>query len=119
MIIFFCCCCCRLAKNISIVVDDPDTAYPSIRAVWLRFEPYFIGVLGAVNYLPVFSDYLWRTLEEFLEDGVQYSEIRFTVEVSRCPSLPSRTNIRVDHVAVNMDIRIMRMHFSLGHTVLP
>ena len=68
-----------------MVVDDPDTAYPSIRAVWQRFEPYFDGVLGAVNYLPVFSDYLWRHLEEFLEDGVQYSEIRFTVEAS--PSL--------------------------------
>ncbi|KAK7115474.1 hypothetical protein V1264_001331 [Littorina saxatilis] len=70
-----------LARNISVVVEDPETAYPSIRSIWLRFEPYFIGVLGAVNYLPVFSDYLWRTLEEFLQDGVQYLEIRFTIEL--------------------------------------
>jgi hypothetical protein len=64
-----------------VVVEDPDIAYPSIRAVWQRFEPYFIGVLGAVNYLPVFKDYLWKTLEFFIEDGVQYTEIRFTIEV--------------------------------------
>ena len=80
---------CRLAKNISAIVDDPGAVYPSIRSVWVRFEPYFIGVLGAVGYLPVFSDYLWRTLEESLEDGVLYLESRFTVDVSRSCCLPS------------------------------
>nr|KAG5709047.1 hypothetical protein BaRGS_004686 [Batillaria attramentaria] len=71
----------ELVRNISVVVDDPDMTYPSIRAVWVRFEPYFIGVLGAVNYLPVFTDYLWRTLQELWEDNVQYVELRFTIEL--------------------------------------
>ncbi|XP_076449533.1 adenosine deaminase 2-like isoform X1 [Babylonia areolata] len=70
-----------LAQNLSLLVQDPATAYPSIRAVWQRFEPYFMGVLPAVNYRPVFTSYLWQTMKEALDDGVLYLELRFTVEL--------------------------------------
>ncbi|KAL8610339.1 hypothetical protein ACOMHN_041153 [Nucella lapillus] len=70
-----------LARNLSLAVDHPASVFPSIRAVWQRFELYFVGLLPTVNYRPVFTAYLWQTMQEALDDGVQYIELRFTVEL--------------------------------------
>ncbi|XP_041366011.1 adenosine deaminase AGSA-like [Gigantopelta aegis] len=66
----------QLVRNISIIVDDPSSAYPTVDAVWKKFVKYFQAVNGLLNHAPVFRDYWRQALEEFRHDNVQYLEVR-------------------------------------------
>lgn len=65
-----------LKSQISIIVDDPNTEYPSINDVWNRFAETFGTIFGLVAYRPVFQDYFYQTLKELYEDNVMYLEFR-------------------------------------------
>ncbi|EFA00425.1 adenosine deaminase 2 [Tribolium castaneum] len=65
-----------LKSQLSIIVDDPSSEYPSINDVWNRFAETFYTVFGLVAYRPVFQDYFYQTLKELYEDNVMYLEFR-------------------------------------------
>ncbi|KAF2348628.1 Adenosine deaminase-related growth factor [Trinorchestia longiramus] len=65
-----------LYKNLTIVVDNPLEAYPTVDAAWQRFNQYFESIDGIVSYRPAFEAYHTQSLQELLQDGVQYLEFR-------------------------------------------
>ncbi|XP_044269145.1 adenosine deaminase 2-like [Tribolium madens] len=65
-----------LKSQLSIIVDDPTTEYPSITEVWNRFMDTFGTVFGLVTHRPVFQDYFYQSLKELREDNVMYLEFR-------------------------------------------
>lgn len=57
--------------------------YTDINDVWAEFEPIFGLVGGILGYKENFEEYIERTLQELLDDGVQYVEMRSSLrEVS-------------------------------------
>ena len=68
----------------SFVVPDPKKTYPTIDVAWKRFLQTFDQVGGLVNYVPVFRDYFYEALQEFLDDNVQYLEFRGLLPQVRC-----------------------------------
>ncbi|CAG2060823.1 unnamed protein product [Timema podura] len=50
--------------------------YPNINAAWQKFSGLFSVVNGMVTYRPLFEEYYYQTLQEFLDDGVAYVEMR-------------------------------------------
>ncbi|BFZ04090.1 hypothetical protein BsWGS_07129 [Bradybaena similaris] len=65
-----------LARNISMLTTDPLVSYPTLDKVWDRFNKYFSQVIGLLSYAPVMRDYYRQALEEFMQDNVQYIELR-------------------------------------------
>ncbi|KAL5007348.1 hypothetical protein ScPMuIL_016154 [Solemya velum] len=65
-----------LVRNMSLVVDDPDIAYPTVNAAWRRFTELFQTINGLFQYAPAFTAYYSEALKEFYEDNVQYIEVR-------------------------------------------
>nr|CAD7569790.1 unnamed protein product [Timema californicum] len=66
----------RLRKNLTMVVDNPRERYPNINVAWQKFSGLFSVVNGMVTYRPLFEEYYYQTLQEFLDDGVAYIELR-------------------------------------------
>nr|CAD7398219.1 unnamed protein product [Timema cristinae] len=66
----------RLRKNLTMVVNNPRERYPNINAAWRKFSGLFSVVNGMVTYKPLFEEYYYQTLQEFLNDGVAYIELR-------------------------------------------
>nr|CAD7197876.1 unnamed protein product [Timema douglasi] len=66
----------RLRKNLTMVVDNPRERYPNINVAWQKFSGLFSVVNGMVTYRPLFEEYYYQTLQEFLNDGVAYIELR-------------------------------------------
>lgn len=60
----------------SIIVANPQKAYPTINDVWRQFLHVFDVANGLINYAPVFRDYFYEALDEFRQDNVQYLEVR-------------------------------------------
>ena len=60
----------------SMVVDDPEKAYPNLSAVWKEFLRVLDVANGLINYAPVFGMYFTEALAEFDRDNVQYLENR-------------------------------------------
>ena len=60
----------------SLIVNDPDTAYPNQNMVWKRFSSLFKAADGLIFYKPVFEAYFREALREYYEDNVQYFEFR-------------------------------------------
>lgn len=66
----------ELRKNFTLVVDNPDTVYPSITESWEYFMNYFRVVAPLVTYRPVWEQYFYDTLKEFRAHNIMYVEVR-------------------------------------------
>ena len=58
-----------------MTMDDLNT-YPSQSAVWKKFYSCFSGLSGLYFSETGFKSYFQRGLKNFLDDNVQYMEIR-------------------------------------------
>jgi len=65
-----------LYRQLTLIVDNPEEAYPTSRAIWSRFQSRFDATFGLVLYAPVFKSYFYQGLEQFYNDGTQYMELR-------------------------------------------
>ncbi|KAL7733357.1 hypothetical protein ACLKA6_004850 [Drosophila palustris] len=54
----------------------PTTDFVDINDAWTRFMEIFTLLDGLLMYAPVWGEYYYKALEEFLADGVQYLEFR-------------------------------------------
>lgn len=69
----------ELLGRLSLVLDDPAKKFPDINAVWSAFERTLIAMTGMVMYKPAWEAYLYRALQEFMEDNVLHVEFRGTL----------------------------------------
>jgi len=65
-----------LVAEMTLTTPEPWYKYPTLDAVWARFEGAFTAASGIVYYQPVHARYLERGFELFRKDGVQHVEVR-------------------------------------------
>lgn len=68
-----------LAKHLSLYTPDPLVKYHTINDVWNSFGGIFGVVTPLLTYQPVWEQYFYDALTQFLADGVQYLEFRGTL----------------------------------------
>lgn len=66
----------EIKKHFTIVVDNPDTVYPTCKETWAAFMNYFGFVLPLLTYRPIWEQYFYDALNAFREDNVMYVEVR-------------------------------------------
>ncbi|XP_070546319.1 adenosine deaminase 2-like [Ptychodera flava] len=66
----------ELYRQMTLVVDDPHTAYTDQNNIWTHFLDYFAINSGLVNFADVVADRYYEGLRQFHEDGVQFVEVR-------------------------------------------
>ena len=54
--------------------------YPTITAVWDKFQGMFDTLSEAIYYLPAYRAYHWQLLEELYNDNVMYAEMRISLK---------------------------------------
>ncbi|KAL7726878.1 hypothetical protein ACLKA6_000894 [Drosophila palustris] len=67
-------------KLINLYTPVPELEYPTITAVWDRFQGMFDTLTEAIFYLPAFRAYHWQLLEELYNDNVMYAELRISLK---------------------------------------
>lgn len=60
-------------------VQDPNTQFTDVNAVWRKFVTRFMNVGKLLTYAPIWKAYYKNALKEMHEDGVQYVEFRTTL----------------------------------------
>lgn len=60
-------------------VQDPKVQFDDINEVWRTFRGLFSNVHGLLTYAPIWKAYFKQALNEILDDGVQYLEVRSTL----------------------------------------
>ena len=63
-------------SHLSIVVDNPEAAYPNVNTVQAAFAKRFRTLMTLLNFKALAKEYFYQGLKEFYEDGVQYMEVR-------------------------------------------
>lgn len=66
----------NLRKHFTLVVDNPDTAYPTITDTWSAFMNYFKTLMPLLTYRPVWEQYFYDALKKLREDNLMYVEVR-------------------------------------------
>lgn len=70
-----------LRKHFTLVVDDPDTEYPSITDTWKAFMKYFSTVAPMLSYRPVWEQYFYDALKKFRQSNIMYVEVRSVLPI--------------------------------------
>lgn len=65
-----------LRKYFTLVCNNPDVVYPSIKEIWVKFMQYFNSVLSLLTYRPNWEKYFYDALTSFRNDNVMYVEVR-------------------------------------------
>lgn len=60
--------------------EDPLKVYPNSTAAWTKFQSCFFSINDLTKDANVFEMYLWQALCEFMEDNVQYMEMRSLIQ---------------------------------------
>lgn len=76
LLVCYCCVVTRLYKQLTLVVDEPEKAYPTADIIWSRFVSAYLSTLDLLLYAPVFKAYFYEALQQFYSDGVQLMELR-------------------------------------------
>lgn len=66
----------ELRKRFTMVVDNPDEVYPTIKEAWDTFLNYFATVYQLISYRPVWEKYFYDALKSFKDDNLIYLEVR-------------------------------------------
>ncbi|KAG6439399.1 hypothetical protein O3G_MSEX000739 [Manduca sexta] len=66
----------KLRRHFTIVVNDPDVEYPSIKETWTTFKKFFSNVHSILTYRPIWEQYFYDALKKFREDNIMYVELR-------------------------------------------
>ncbi|XP_075983940.1 adenosine deaminase-like [Anticarsia gemmatalis] len=66
----------EIRKHFTLVVENPDVVYPSIKETWGTFLGYFGTVIPLLTYRPVWEQYFYDALKAFRDDNVMYVEVR-------------------------------------------
>ncbi|KAH8407175.1 hypothetical protein KR222_009972, partial [Zaprionus bogoriensis] len=66
-------------RLINLYTPVPELEYPTITAVWTKFQDMFNTLTEAIYYLPAFRAYHWQLLEELYNDNVMYAELRISL----------------------------------------
>ncbi|XP_034486059.1 adenosine deaminase 2 [Drosophila innubila] len=69
----------NLEKLFNLYTPVPELEYPTITAVWDRFQGMFDTLTEAIYYLPAFRAYHWQLLEELYNDNIMYAELRISL----------------------------------------
>ena len=78
-------------SHLSIVVPNPEIAYPNVNTVWKAFGKRFGTLISLINYKDLVKDYFYQGLLEFYNDKVQYMEVR-SVLAPICQTLNAECN---------------------------
>lgn len=65
-----------LRKHFTLVCDNPDVVYPSIKETWDTFMGYFTSVFGLLSFRPNWEQYFYDALKLFRADNIMYVEVR-------------------------------------------
>uniref|UniRef100_W8B6E1 Adenosine deaminase n=1 Tax=Ceratitis capitata TaxID=7213 RepID=W8B6E1_CERCA len=88
----------------------PQEEFENEDAVWRRFRSIFRLVIGLLSYAPVWEQYIYRALEEFHEDGVQYLEIRSVLPILYDLVGGNFTILNTTRAMRNADLRFRASH---------